>query len=430
MRIGIFTNTYKPDINGVVRSISTFRDELDNQGHTVYVFAPEAPGYEDEEYGVFRYPALRLPVADNYPLAIPVSPQIDWLVPRLKLDIIHSHHPVLLGEEAVTFAKKLNLPHVFTHHTQYEEYSHYFPINQNIVKTLTREVVRLYLVRSVAIIAPTASMRVQIAAQHPTIESRLRVVPSPVNLEHFHFKPDKGAKIREKFHLKNTFVFVSVSRLTPEKNVSTLLQAFAQVASGYPDARLMLVGDGPLRHELELQAKRLQIAGRVIFVGSVGYMEVPNYLSAGDVFAFASTTETQGLVTLEAMATACPVIVVDAPGNRDVARHEENGLLVQNSVVALATAMRRIMKDEALRKTLGEGAQQTAREYSAPVLTQKLVDTYHEAIETYRNAPLDYKRFSRDADESRHFPPQWLTEITGTTEWFDSLSAFWKNLGS
>jgi len=85
MRIGIFTNTYKPEINGVVRSISTFRDELVRQGHAVYVFAPESPNYEDEEYGIFRYPALRLPVAENYPLAIPVSPHIDWVVPRLKL---------------------------------------------------------------------------------------------------------------------------------------------------------------------------------------------------------------------------------------------------------------------------------------------------------------------------------------------------------
>lgn len=430
MRIGIFTNTYKPDINGVVRSISTFRDELDNQGHTVYIFAPEAPGYADDEYGIFRYPAVRLPVADRYPLAIPVSPQIDWLVPRLKLDVLHSHHPVLLGEEAVTFAKKLNLPHVFTHHTQYEEYSHYIPFNQNIVKTLTREVVRLYLVRSVNIIAPTESMSAQIAEQHPSIKERLRVVPSPVNLKHFHFDPTRGAEIRARYGLKNTFVFVTVSRLTSEKNLTTLLQAFAQISAGHPDARLLLVGDGPLHHDLEKLARRLQIADRVIFVGSVAYGEVPQYLSAGDVFAFASTTETQGLVTLEAMATGCPVVVVDAPGSRDVARHEQNGLVVQNSVTKLASAMRRIMQDETLRQNLGHGALETARLYSAPALTKKLVETYAEAIDIYHKTPIDYKRFSRDGDETRQFPPQWLTEITGTTEWFESLSIFWKNLGN
>lgn len=433
MRIGIFTNTYKPEINGVVRSISTFRDELERQGHVVYIFAPESPGYadyEDSEPGIFRYPAIRLPVAENYPLAIPVSPHIDWVVPRLKLDIIHSQHPVLLGEEAVNFAKRLNLPLIFTHHTQYEEYAHYIPFNRNIVKTLTREVVRSYLIRNVRIIAPTESMRTQIAEQYPVIRDRLRVLPSPVDLSHFYFDPQKGSDIREKHHLKNTFVFVSVSRLTPEKNVSTLLRAFAQATSGHPDTRLMLVGNGPMRHELETLAQRLQIAERVIFVGAVDYDEVPAYLSAGDVFAFASTTETQGLVTLEAMATGCPVIVVNAPGNRDVARNEENGLVVANAVTELALAMQRIIKDEDLRRQLGEGAQKTAREYSAPPLTKKLVRLYTDAIAAYRENPLNYKRFSREADEPRQFPPQWLTEITGTTEWFDSLAAFWKNFGT
>ncbi len=430
MRIGIFTNTYKPEINGVVRSISTFRDELVRQGHTVYVFAPESPGHDDEEYGIFRYPAMRLPVAENYPLAIPVSPYIDWVVPRLKLDIIHSHHPVLVGEEAITFARKLNLPHIFTHHTQYEEYSHYIPFNQNIVKTLTREVVRLYLVRSVKIIAPTESMRTRIANQHPNIDSRLRVLPSPVDLTHFQFSPQHGSKIRKKYHLQNTFVFVTVSRLTPEKNVATLLSAFAQATSGHPDTRLMLVGDGPRREALQLLAQRLQITDRVIFVGAVPYHAVPHYLSAGDVFAFASTTETQGLVTLEAMATALPVVVVDAPGNRDVAHNEQNGLVVPNSVTDLALAMQRISKDEALRRKLGEEAQKTAQKYSAPSLTKKLVDIYTEAIASYREDPIDYKRFSRDIDDQRHFPPQWLTEITGTTDWFDSLAAFWKNFGN
>ena len=433
MRIGIFTNTYKPEINGVVRSISTFRDELERQGHAVYIFAPESPGYgsyEDTEAGIFRYPAIRLPVAENYPLAIPVSPHIDWVVPRLKLHIIHSQHPVLLGEEAVNFAKRLNLPHVFTHHTQYEEYAHYIPFNRNIVKTLTREVVRSYLVRSVRIIAPTESMRAQIATNYPGISERLRTLPSPVDLSHFQFNPQKGSEIRERYRLKNTFVFVTVSRLTPEKNVSTLLRAFAQATSGHPDTRLMLVGNGPLRHELEMLSQRLQIADRVIFVGTVPYDAVPAYLSAGDVFAFASTTETQGLVTLEAMATALPVVAVDAPGNRDVTRHGENGLLVPNTVTDLALAMQNIIKSADLRQKLGEGAQKTAREYSAPALTRKLVNIYEEAIAAYREHPIDYKRFSRETDDQRQFPPQWLTEITGTTEWFDSLAAFWKNFGT
>ncbi len=430
MRIGIFTNTYKPEINGVVRSISTFRDELVRQGHAVYVFAPEAANYEDKDYGVFRYPAIKLPVAVNYPLAIPVSPHIDWVVPRLKLDILHSHHPILVGEEAITFAKQLNLPHVFTHHTQYEEYSHYIPFNQTIVKTLTREVVRAYLARSVTIIAPTESLRAQIVAQYPTVKKRLRVLPSPVDLGRFRPNADRVRAIREKYRLDKKFVFVSVSRLTPEKNVDTLLQAFAQAAKEHPDARLLLVGDGPRKQHLKTLVADLQIASKIIFVGAVGYDDVPHYLAAGDAFAFASTSETQGLVMLEAMAAGLPVVVVNAPGNRDLTVDGVNGFLVENSSAALAAGMRQMLETPGLHETMGKEAHKTAQVYSAVNLTHQLVELYQEAIECYKANPIDYKRFGRESEEQRQFPPQWLVDITGKTEWFDSLTAFWKNLGS
>ncbi len=430
MRIGIFTNTYKPEINGVVRSITTFRDELVQQGHAVYIFAPEAPKFEDEDYGVFRYPALRLSAKVNYPMAIPVSPYIDWVVPRLKLDILHSNHPVLLGEEAINFAKRLNLPHIFTHHTQYEAYSHYVPFNQTIVRTLTREFVRNYIARSVRVIAPTESMREIIAANYPNFDSRLRVLPSPVNLAHFQSDSDAAQRIRKKYQLGEHFVFVSVSRLTAEKNVSALIEAFAKVHAKNPDTHLLLVGDGALKSDLQHLSSRLNIAEAVIFTGSVPYDEVPHLLSASDVFAFASTTETQGLVTLEAMSVGLPVVVVDAAGNRDVTEDGVNGLLVEKSTDAIAEGMTRLLKDKTLRHELSIGARKTAHSYSAPALTRKLVEIYQEAIERYFDNPIEYKRFPHVADDFRQFPPHWLSEITGGAEWLESVVSFWKNLGS
>ena len=430
MRIGIFTNAYKPEISGVVNSIGILRNELVRQGHAVYIFAPEAPNYEDEEYGIFRYPAIKLPVSVNFPLAIPVSPFVDWVVPRLKLDILHSHHPILLGEEAINFAKQLNLPHVFTHHTQYEEYSHYIPFNQNIVKTLTREMVRSFLNRCVRIIAPTESIRAQLKEQYPEVAERLRVLPSPINLEDFAPEKLNPAPIRRKYGLEGTFTFVSVARLTPEKSFDVLLKAFARVAASHAKARLLLVGDGPSKKELRKLCRELSIADRVFFTGLVEYGGVPHYLAAGDAFAFASTTETQGLVMVEGMAAGLPVVAVDAPGNRDVIRHGENGLLTERGAGALAAGMRRLMEDADLHRRLREGARKTAVEYAAPPLTRRLVSIYEEAIDHYARQPLDYKRFSREPEQSRQFPPRWLVEITGKTEWFDSLVSFWQKLGS
>lgn len=426
MRIGIFTNTYKPDISGVVTSVSIFRDELVRQGHAVYIFAPEASDYEDVEYGVFRYPAIKLTSPINFPLAIPVSPFVNWVVPRLKLDILHSQHPVLIGEEAVTFAKELNLPHVFTHHSQYEEYSRYIPFNQNIVKTLTREVVRGHLVRSVKIITPTKSIQDMLSEQHPEIKDRLVTLPSPINLDLYDPKRLKPDPIRHQYQLEGKFTFISVARLTKEKNFPVLFEAFRQLIASYPNTHLLVVGDGPSKKELQKLVQGLDIVQQVTFTGFVNREDVPHYLAAADAFAFASTTETQGLVMAEGMAAGLPVVAINAPGNRDVVQHEVNGLLTENLASALAGGMAYLLKNWSLRQTLAEGALKTAASYIPEILAKRLVEYYCEAIEYYAQAPLNYKRFSRETEPSRQFPPQWFTDITEDS--VDSLTSFWQKI--
>ena len=130
MHIAFFTNFYLPVVNGVSRSVESFRKELTRQGHNVFIFAQSANGYEDEVPFVFRYPSFTLPVYVEVPAVIPVSPFIDQLLPTLKLDMIHTHHPFLLGSTAARKAEELSLPLVFTFHTQYQEYTHYIPLPQ------------------------------------------------------------------------------------------------------------------------------------------------------------------------------------------------------------------------------------------------------------------------------------------------------------
>ena len=132
MHIANFTNTYLPVISGVVRSIRSFRDELTHQGHNVFIFAQEHADYIDQDPFIFRYPSLNLPTEIDIPTAIPISPFIDRLLPAVKLDVIHTHHPFLLGQTAATKAQELNLPLVFTFHTQYREYT--FPSQQTLSK--------------------------------------------------------------------------------------------------------------------------------------------------------------------------------------------------------------------------------------------------------------------------------------------------------
>ena len=134
MHIAHFTNTYRPVISGVVRSVSTFRQALVELGHNVFIFTQQASDYEDTEPFIFRYPALDLPVFHDFPSTIPLSPFVDRLLPHLKLDLIHTHHPVLLGQTAASKAEELDLPLIFTFHTRYREYSHYVPLSQKFVQ--------------------------------------------------------------------------------------------------------------------------------------------------------------------------------------------------------------------------------------------------------------------------------------------------------
>ena len=123
MHIAQFTNLYLPVVNGVVRSVHSFREELTRKGHNVFIFAQEAD-YQDQEPFIFRYPSLNFPIGVDIRTVIPISPFIENLLPKLKLDVVHTHHPVLLGQTAAAKAKELDLPLVFTFHTQYREYTH------------------------------------------------------------------------------------------------------------------------------------------------------------------------------------------------------------------------------------------------------------------------------------------------------------------
>ena len=163
MHIAFFTNYYHPVVNGVVRSVASFREVLMEQGHNVFVFAQAADDYKDTEPFIFRYPSLSLPLPGDISTALPVSPFVEQLLPSLKLDVIHTHHPILLGQTAARRAHELELPLVFTFHTQYWEYTHYVPFPmeaiQEFLKNQIHKWLREYMQKCQHIVIPSESMR-------------------------------------------------------------------------------------------------------------------------------------------------------------------------------------------------------------------------------------------------------------------------------
>lgn len=382
MKIAHFTNTYKPNVNGVVRSVSTFREGLIQLGHNVFVFAQEAPkDYEDPEQFIFRYPGFNIPKF-NYSFTLPRSSFVDQLLPSLKLDVIHSNHPLLVGDAAADKADELNLPLVFTFHTRYIEYADgyaaYVPFSKSIVEGIVVDGLINYLNRCQHIVTPSDSIKNSLE-EYAGINERVTTIPTGIDLEPF--RQATGQIVRDKYDLDGKTVLVSIGRLADEKNFKTLLEAMGQVAQQRDDLRLLLIGDGPQRKELQKYARELGLEEAVIFTGLVPFEEIPDHLKASDIFFFASVSETQGLVTMEAMAADLPVVAVDATGTRDEVDDGVEGLLTENDSTALAQALQRVLDDQDLYNNLQNAAKDKARSFDMMLQAQKMVGVYEQAIE-------------------------------------------------
>lgn len=378
MHISYFTNTYYPVISGVVRSVETFRQALTELGHNVFIFAQDATNYEDTHPFIFRYPTIDLPLATNFPLPIPLSSFVDHLLPLLKVDVIHSHHPFLLGQVAATKAAELEVPLVFTFHTQYREYSHYIALSQEFVKETIDRWVTDYIQKCHHLIVPSDSMR-QVLADEYGVTERITTIPTGIDLEPY--QRADGQAVRQQRGWGQDKVLISVGRLAKEKNWETLLAAVAQVMRKRAEVRLVLIGEGSEQENLKKYSEDLGMAAKVEFVGNIPFDDIPAYLKAADLFCFASVTETQGLVTMEAITAGLPVVAVDATGTKDVIDHGQQGLLTPNDSAALAQAIEQVLGDEALRRHFKEAAWQKAQSFEMKLQAKKLLDVYQKAQE-------------------------------------------------
>lgn len=378
LHIAHFTNTYLPVTNGVVRSVHSFRQAQTALGHNVFVFAQDAPKYKDEEPFIFRYPSFNVPIR-NYPVTIPVSPFIDWVLPILKPDVIHAHHPAPMGTAASDKAEKLNIPLVFTHHTRYQEYAQYMGIPTDLAVRILERLLADYMQKCQHVIVPSESIRRLLEETYGIVE-RVSVVPTGIDLRPYQLA--NGEHIRQaRGWPPQTKVIISVGRLVEEKNFATLIRAFAQTHARVPDTLLVLLGDGPEQKSLGKLCQQLRIENAVLFLGRIPYEQIPAHLKAADLFAFASVTETQGLVTMEAMAAGLPVTAVDATGTSDIVQHGKNGLLCPNSPEALAEIMEQVLVDEALAAKLREKARETAVNFEISATALHTIAVYHQAIE-------------------------------------------------
>ena len=306
---------------------------------------------------------------------------VDQLIPKLKLDVIHTHHPFLLGQTAASKARDLNLPLVFTFHTQYHEYTHYVPFSQEQVQEFIKDRVmnwlRDYMRKCQHIVIPSESMRSILVNDYGLVD-RFTVIPTGIDIAPY--TEADGGPLRAEWGWPGDKVIISVGRLAEEKNWGTLLQAFALALKEQPDLRLVLVGDGPQAQNLHQLADELGITERVLFAGRVPFEQVPAYLKAADLFAFASVTETQGLATLEAMAAGLPVVAVAGPGTSDIVDDGEQGYLVQNDAQDLAKRMVDLICNPDAMSAFKTASLKKSRALDNKRLARKMLKVYERAI--------------------------------------------------
>ncbi|HBE79341.1 MAG TPA: hypothetical protein DDW65_16440 [Firmicutes bacterium] len=384
MRIGIFTNCYLPLVNGVVGTVSLLRKGFLEAGHEVYIFAPGCDDYQDSETGIFRYPAVNLTPQIKYPIAIPFSRTISRKLKNLPLDIIHSHHPFVLGPVALRLSSSRNIPLVYTFHTQYDQYTHYVPLPSALVRSVSIRQVRRFSQAVNQVTTPAESARKILLGYGVT--NPIQVIPNPTDLSKF-INNDPGV-VRQKYRIDHQKLLMSIGRVAPEKNLDLLLESFRQMVVTAPPntLKLMIIGDGPDLGRLTQLAKNLGISDQVIFTGLVAPILIPQYLAGADLFVMTSTTEVKPLAQLEALASGIPIVAVTAAGANDTIIHGQNGLLVVKDPHVFAKAVLDLLNDPERYRDFQENARKTASGYAYGAIAGQYLELFERLIRKQRRA--------------------------------------------
>jgi 1,2-diacylglycerol 3-alpha-glucosyltransferase len=412
MRIAMLTNNYKPFVGGVPISIERLTNGLRSLGHEVYVFAPSYLNEVDEPY-VIRYHSRKKKLQGEYVVPDIFDPIIEEVFYAISFDIIHVHHPVLMGYIACHLGRKYRIPVVFTYHTRYEQYLHYFlpkdnyynPVNKSrnaSFRTLGKKFIykgsekivklhnRIFTNQCDLIFAPTPSIK-QYLKEHGT-STEVVVMPTGLAGREFEYVQDEVENIRKQYLDGKDYLFCTVSRLEEEKNIEFILEGLTllkeKLGGGF---RTLIIGEGTLKGKLSKKSIELGLADNVTFCGCIPQEELSNYYHACDLFLFASQTETQGIVLLEAMAAGLPIVAVEASGVRDVVEYRKNGYMTEEDIDQWEEKIELILNNKELYKQMKQEAIKVAKQYLAVQIAKNAEQYYENALlskESGKRVPL------------------------------------------
>lgn len=387
MRIGIFTDTYTPFINGVTTSVLMLKKGLEKKGHTVYVVTvnDDSLHYKFEEGGkVVRVPGIPVGIYDYRLSGIYPIKAIN-IVKKWNLDVIHCQTEFSIGTFARIIAKQLNIPLVHTYHTMYEDYIHYITkgyfnkSSKKIVEYLTL----FYCDKTATELVVPTKKAYELFKKKYKVDRNVYIVPTGIEVEKFYLENNKkldiNAKRKELGIAKDDFVILFVGRVASEKNVELLLTSMRFIVNNCPKAKLLIVGDGPELEKYKKFVKKQQLENNVIFTGKVKWEIIQHYYLISDVFVTASTTETQGLTVIEAMAASLPVVCINDESFSQSVIDNLNGLIFKNKR-GYKNAILTLYKDRELLDRLSKQARISADTHSSKYFINSILDVYKIAI--------------------------------------------------
>lgn len=375
----MFTNTYLPHVGGVARSVSTYEQELRRRGHDVRIVAPQFEGALDSTEYVLRTPAVQNFNGSDFSYTIPQPGLIADFLNRIEPMIIHSHHPFLLGDAALRAAWTRRAPLIFTHHTLYEQYTRYVPLDSEAWQRIAIQMATEYANLCTHVIAPSQSIAELLTKRGVT--RPISVIPTGIDLARF--GSGDGQRFRRRFGISPDALFIGhVGRLAGEKNLDYLARAVGKFLAQNGAAVLAVVGTGDQQDAIRQTVATAAEADRIVMTGNLSGQDLVEAYAAMDLFVFSSQSETQGLVLAEAMAARTPVLALDGPGVRDVVS-EANGLLLSAdaSEEAFAAALAELTRDRAALRKLGESARLAVAEYGLEACADRLLALYEQLNE-------------------------------------------------
>jgi len=382
IRVTMFTNNYLPFIGGVPISIDRLRSGLENQGDETLIVAPRYKNQPEQETNVVRVPSmLAMGEKREFRLANVFLARIRKQVRAFKPDVIHLHHPFWLGSLGLFMARRLRIPAVYTYHTRLEHYAHFVPLPGMLFRNLiSHALIKRFANRCDSVIVPTYSTEEylrMIGVKTPTFVQ-------PTGIEYNRFQSVDEAQLqalREQLGLTNQKVFISVARLSNEKNIDFMITAIDRLRRETEvPFRFLMIGDGHQRDRLQKKIESLGLESHFYLAGAIQPEDMALWYNLGDAFLFASKSETQGMVILEAMSAGLPVVAVRSSGIDDVVRDGQNGFKTPENQGRWTACARQLLEDDVLREELSQKARHFAADYSVEQFAKDVRGIYANSL--------------------------------------------------